>query len=69
MHNDYYYTDIKGTPFRWKKSSIPFPNDTVPLYWVESHSLLRWCPLVLEWLFPEVMGNTSSEETYPLKQV
>lgn len=17
MHNDYYYTDIKGTPFRW----------------------------------------------------
>lgn len=22
MHYDYYYTDIKGTPFRWKKSFI-----------------------------------------------
>lgn len=31
MHNDYYFTDIKGTPFRWSQASLPrLWADSVP---------------------------------------
>lgn len=77
MHNDYYYTDIKGTPFRWKKIFVKIPTMTFSLFlsWLQVSSRLTGCmsPLfaspVLEWRSPEVMGSPSSEEMYQWKLV
>lgn len=76
MHNDYYYTDIKGTPFRWTKKFYYIPETTFCQVYV-SVTVKCWLtvwlsllvPPVSEWLSPEVMENTSSEEMCQLKPV
>ena len=35
MHNDYYYTDIKGTPFRWVKKRT--------ILTIINNSVFTWC--------------------------
>lgn len=35
MHNDYYYTDIKGTPFRWSKSFITKWRSPSLCWWLQ----------------------------------
>lgn len=66
MHNDYYFTDIKGTPFRWSQTS-PWRRES---WFCLSHKLTASsCPLLVlvasGLLSPEDTESTFFEETSP----